>query len=70
MKKAKKENVEVSTVLTLSKYHFGQHHFDEKAEGDPSFQESLSPICYMIQKLYEKGVPLRSKVKITMKGEK
>lgn len=58
---------QVKETLTLSKYFCGRHHFNPKGRGDPSFEESMAPILFMLKKLYKKGVKLGSKIEVTMK---
>lgn len=56
----------VEQTLTLSKYDFGNHSLEQDAPGRPCFLESLNAIDAMIVDLYNQGVPIGSKIKITM----
>ena len=59
----------VVRTLTLSKYNWGTHHYDDTGKGEVSFGESFSPVHEMCKLLFDKGVRLGSRVKITMEAE-
>lgn len=68
MVKKKKTTKAVKKVFTLSKYDWGQHHFKENGPGHTSFAESFGPLISMVREF--EGVPLGSKVEVTMKVKK
>lgn len=56
----------IEKVFTLSEYK-GSHHVTKgfaKVDGDISFAETLSPMCFMIESF--KYRPLGTKIKVTM----
>jgi len=59
--------IKTNRIVTLSKYDFGQHHFNPNGDGIISIRESMSPIDQMLRELYAAGVPLGSKIKISIK---
>jgi hypothetical protein len=57
---------QVKRIFTLSKYAGGMHTFNPRADGTPSFAESLSGLMFMLQELHVNGTPLGSKIEVTM----
>lgn len=62
----KKDVLSVERVLTLSQYDWGVFFYDESQPGRGSFAESMSSIREMAETLYNIGIPLGTKIKITM----
>lgn len=59
--------IQTKTVLTLSKYEYGEHHFDESRRGEISFWESLNPVCALIKDIHQKGARLGDKIEVQLK---